>query len=307
MNAQKLKKHQPQRSGKQHIAHTRGVTERTNWWDTTPAAIQIFGTRDRTTQTTPERTSKLMDTRAALVRRPTSTCRHSRRFVAGASSRHESLLPKGKTFLTVAIETRAHVNHMVGNCWCEPPHKRKRASNDLHPPTQRHAKTQNDRQSSRTPAHGPRNDNHNRTCRKIRIDISQLGLRCASLIPQTHTTPHTHPALRVHRPIPCSTLTAKEWCRNISARSKRKATCNTTTKTQNMPTHLKTPDTSRKLPPPHQNELPQSVRRVVCSGAQSDPSHNVDTRRANECTQRTRITTRIEITTFSTRKRPQRE
>ena len=144
--------------------------------------------RDRTTQTTPERTSK-------LIRRPTSTCRHSRRFVAGASSRHESLLPKGKTFLTVAEETRAHVQLVVASCWCEPPHKRKRASNDLHPPTQRHAKTQSGRQSSHKLAHGPRNDNHNRTCRKIRIDNSQLGvelgLRCASLIPRTHTTPHT--------------------------------------------------------------------------------------------------------------------
>ena len=72
-----------------------------------------------------------MDTRAALVRRPTSTCRHSRRFVAGASSRHESLLPKGKTFLTVAEETRAHVQLVVASCWCEPPHKRKRASHEL--------------------------------------------------------------------------------------------------------------------------------------------------------------------------------
>ena len=41
---------------------THGDTERTNCSDTTPEACQIFGARDRTTQTTPERTSKLMDT-----------------------------------------------------------------------------------------------------------------------------------------------------------------------------------------------------------------------------------------------------
>ena len=35
------------------------------------------------------------------------------------------------------------------------------------------------------------------------------------------------------------------------------------------------------------NELPQSARCVVCSGAQSDASRTVDTRRANERTQRT--------------------
>ena len=189
----KTEQHQPRRSGKQHVAHTRGVTERTNWWDTTPAAIQIFGTRDRTTQTTPERTSKLMDTRAALVRRPTS--RHSRRFVAGASSRHESLLLIAKTYLTMAEETQAQVNHMVGKCWCKTPHKHNRVSYELHPLIQRHIMKTNGRQSNRTLAHGPRNNNHNRTCRANTYDSSQIGIelgsRCAALIPRTHTTPHT--------------------------------------------------------------------------------------------------------------------
>ena len=58
----KTEQHHPQRGGKWHVAVTRGDTERTNWWDNTPEAYQIFGTRDRTTQTTPEQTSELMDT-----------------------------------------------------------------------------------------------------------------------------------------------------------------------------------------------------------------------------------------------------
>ena len=79
-------------------------------------------------------------------------------------------LLKGKTYSTVAEETGAHVNHMVGNCWCQAPHKHNRVSNDLHPLTQRHIMKTNDRQSSRTLTHGPRNDNHTRTCRKIGTD-----------------------------------------------------------------------------------------------------------------------------------------
>ena len=271
----KTEQHQPRRSGKQHVAHTRGVTERTNWWDTTPAAIQIFGTRDRTTQTTPERTSKLMDTRAALVRRPTS--RHSRRFVAGASSRHESLLLIAKTYLTMAEETQAQVNHMVGKCWCKTPHKHNRVSYELHPLIQRHIMKTNDRQSSRTLTHGPRNNNHNRTCRR-----TWITLRCADTA-NTYDTTHILRFVSIglfHVPLSPRRSGAVTY-----PHGPKKATCNTTTKTQNMPTHLKTPETSRKLPPPHKNELPQSVRRVVCSGAQSDPSRRVDTRRANECTQ----------------------
>ena len=104
-------------------------------------------------------------------------------------------LLKGKTYLTMAEETQAQVNHMVGNCSFEPPHKRKRASNELYPLTERHIMKTNDRQSSRTLAHGPRNNDHTRTCRKTRIDSEtnsvELGSRCAALMPRTHTTPHT--------------------------------------------------------------------------------------------------------------------
>ena len=67
----KTQQHQPQRSGKKHVADTRGIAERTNWWETTPEAHQIFGTRDRTTQTTtPERTLNHVGTRATFVRSP---------------------------------------------------------------------------------------------------------------------------------------------------------------------------------------------------------------------------------------------
>ena len=169
----KTEQHQPQRSGKQHVADTRGDTERANWWDTTHEACQIFGARDRTTQTTPGRTSKLMDPRAALVRRPTSTYKHSRRFVRITMIRHASpLAPARETVFDNGRKTRAHVNHMVGNCLCAAPHKHNRVSNDLHPLTQRHIMKTNDRQSSRTLTHGPRNHDHIRTCRKIRIDNS---------------------------------------------------------------------------------------------------------------------------------------
>ena len=84
---------------------------------------------------------------------------------------------------------------MVCKCWCKAPHRHNRVSNELHPLTQRHIMKTNDRQSSRTLAHGPRNNDHTRTCRKIRINNSQigveLGIRCAALILRTHTTPHT--------------------------------------------------------------------------------------------------------------------
>ena len=112
--------------------------------------------------------------------------------------RHASpLIPEreGKRILTMAEKTRPHVNFLVDNCWCKAPHKHNRVSNVLHPLTQRHIMKTNDQQSGRTLTHGPRNNNHTRTCCKIRIDSSQidveLGLRCAALIPRTHTTPHT--------------------------------------------------------------------------------------------------------------------
>ena len=110
--------------------------------------------------------------------------------------RHASPLPpERENMFDNGRKTRAHVNHMVGNCLCAAPHKHNLVSNDLHPLTQRHIMKTNDRQSSRTPAHGRRHNNHTRTWRKIRIDNSQNWcrtwntVRCADTA-DTYDTTH---------------------------------------------------------------------------------------------------------------------
>ena len=191
-----------------------------------------------------------MDPRAALVRRPTSTYRHSRRLVRNTMFRHASPLPpERENVFDNGRKTRAHVNHMVGNCWCAAPHKHNRVSNDLHPLTQRHIMKTNDRQSSRTLTHGPRNHDHTRTCRKIRNDRSQigveLGLRCAARIPRTHTTPHQILCVvsigQFHVPL----SPRKSGAVTYPHCPKERQHATRPQKTQNLPTHSNTQHTSR--------------------------------------------------------------
>ena len=160
-------------------------------------------------------------------------------------------LLKGKTYLTMAEETGAHVNHMVCKCWCKAPHKHNRVSNELHPLTQRHIMKTNDRQSSQTLTRGRRHNNHKRTCCKIRTDSSQidveLGLRCAALIPRRHTTPHTSCASCP----PANSMFHSHREGVVPHCPKERKHATRPQKTQNLPTHLKTHQTSRNLPPPH--------------------------------------------------------
>ena len=89
-------------------------------------------------------------------------------------------------------------------------------------------------------------------------------MRCADTADTYDTT--SHPARRVHRPIPCSTLTAKEWCRNISARSKRKATCNTTNKNTKLANTLE-----------HTTNKPQSAATAPCPCDANSENHDIKT------------------------------
>ena len=165
---------QPQRSGKKHIADTRGIAERTNWWEMTPEAIQIFLEH------------AITQPRQPRDREPSSSWTHEPHWSADqrqhadtpiglselpCSDTRRHWLLRGKTYLTMAAETQAQVNHMVGECWCKAPHKHNRVSHELHPLIQRHIMKTNDRQSSRTLTHGPRNNSHNRTCRRTWITL----------------------------------------------------------------------------------------------------------------------------------------
>ena len=115
-------------------------------------------------QTTPDRTSKIMDPRAALVRRPTSTYRHSRRLVRITSFRHASPLPPERENVIDRGRRNAGISQTCrGQLLVRTTTE---AQAGLKCQTQRHTMKKNDRQSSHPPTRGRRHNNHTRTWRQ---------------------------------------------------------------------------------------------------------------------------------------------
>ena len=169
----------------------------------------------------------------------------------------------------------------------------------------------NDRQTSRTLAHGPRNNDHTRTCRKTRIDSSQIGVelgsRCAALMPRTHTTPHTSCAscpsaysmFHSHRegvvPQHIRTVQKKSSMQHDNKNTKHANTLeNTRSKPKNCHHRTKTNCLSQ-YGASYVLEHKVTHRAMWTHGGQMSAQNGP------------RITTRIEITTCPTRKRPTRE
>ena len=184
---------------------------------------------------------------------------------------------------------------MVGKCWCKAPHKHNRVSPDLHPLLQRHIMKTNDRQSSRPLTHGPRNNNHNRTCRR-----TWITLRCADTA-DTYDPTHVSSAKSVPlSPRRSGVVTYPHGPKKSNMQHDNKNTkhANTLENTRNKPqTATTAPKRTASVSTARFYVLEHILthRAMWTHGGQMS-AHNGP-----------RITTRIYNTTCTTRKRPHRE